>query len=202
MTRPSIWPMLGLAATTLALGLPAQAHTEVYTALLSGPAEDPPNASAGTGSVTVTFDLDLMTMRVQASFADLMGNTTAAHIHCCTAVAGTSTAGVASMTPSFVGFPLGVKAGSMDQTFDLTLASSYNPAFITARGGTVSGAFNALLGGVQGGNAYFNVHTSSFGGGEIRGFLAPVPEPGTWALMGLGVAMLAGVAARRPRQAA
>ena len=77
-----------------------------------------------------------------------------------------------------------------------------NAAFVTAKGGTVSGPFNARLGGVQGGNAYFNVHTSSFAGGEIRGFLAPVPEPGTWALMGLGVAVMAGVAARRQRQAA
>ena len=36
------------------------------------------------------------------------------------------------------------------------------------------------------GQAYFNIHTVNFGGGEIRGFLiTPVPEPGTLVLTGL-----------------
>jgi hypothetical protein len=34
---------------------------------------------------------------------------------------------------------------------------------------------------------YFNIHTSTFGGGEIRGQILPVPEPSAWALMGLGL---------------
>ena len=32
--------------------------------------------------------------------------------------------------------PLGVTAGSMNQTYDMTLASSYNPSYVTANGGT------------------------------------------------------------------
>ena len=44
---------------------------------------------------------------------------------------------MATRVPSFVGFPLGVTAGSMDNTYDLNLASSYNPAFVTDNGGTV-----------------------------------------------------------------
>jgi hypothetical protein len=36
------------------------------------------------------------------------------------------------------------------------------------------------------GKSYLNIHTTAFPGGEIRGFLTLVPEPGTFALLGLG----------------
>jgi hypothetical protein len=70
--------------------------------------------------------------------------------------------------------------------FDLTMASSYNPAFVTAEGGTVAGAEAALEAGLLAGETYINIHTSAFPGGEIRGFLAAVPEPSTWAMMLIG----------------
>jgi hypothetical protein len=38
--------------------------------------------------------------------------------------------------------------------------------------------------------AYLNIHTSTFPGGAIRGFLA-TPEPGTLALLDVGAAALA-----------
>ena len=181
-------------ARSLALGLlavggavAAQGHIQMYSATLSGAAEAPPNASPGTGSGLVTFDIDLVTMRVQASFTGLTGNSSAAHIHSATAVPGVSTAGVATQTPTFGGFPLGVTSGIYDRTFDMTQASSYNAAFITANGGTVSSALNALVFGLDNGRAYLNIHTSTFSGGEIRGFLTPVPEP-TGAFLTAGLA--------------
>jgi hypothetical protein len=113
-----------------------------------------------------------------------------AHIHCCTTDAGVSTAGVASQVPSYPGFPLGVTSGTYDQTSDLTQAASWNPAFVTANGGTTGTAFSALLAGLDAGKAYFNIHSSFAGGGEIRGFFA-VPEPSGLALLGSACAVLA-----------
>ena len=82
----------------------------VFTADLSGANENPPVVSAGTGMVIVTWDTATNLMTVNATFSGLNGNTTASHIHCC-AIPPTN-AGVATTTPTFPGFPLGVKAGT------------------------------------------------------------------------------------------
>lgn len=189
-----------LLAAGFALAQPALAHQQVYAAPLLGSSEIPAATTTGSGYAIVTFDFDLMTMRVQATFSGLVGNTTASHIHCCTASPGASNVGVATQTPTFVGFPLGVKADTYDHTFDMSLSSSYNAAFITAHGGTVSTAFNDLVAGLDNGNAYLNIHTSSFPGGELRALLVPVPEPETYALMLGGLGVLA-LGARRRRSA-
>ncbi len=188
------------ASTALLIAGPAAADVIVFSAPLSGAAEEPPNASPGSGLSTVTVDDLALTLRVQASFADLSGQTTAAHIHCCTALPGAGLAGVATTVPTFPGFPLGVSSGSYDQTFDMTLASSWNPAFLAANGGSTSTAFGTLFAGLEQGTAYFNVPSSAFPAGEIRGFLvAPIPEPQTYALMLAGLAAV-GAAARRARR--
>ncbi len=155
---------------------PVAAALIPYQISLSGANESPVNSSLGVGSGTVTIDTTLNTMTIVMSFSGLSGNTTAAHIHCCTVTAGTGTAGVATMTPSFTGFPLGVKSSSFSATYDLTVASSYNAAYITANGGTTGSAYTALSAGIAAGKAYFNIHTSVFGGGEIRAFLLPFPS--------------------------
>ncbi|MDF2900913.1 MAG: sorting domain protein [Phenylobacterium sp.] len=183
--------MLAIAACLSVAGA-AQAAT-VYTTTLAGSNENPPNASPGTGQSTLTINGDLMTL--QASFAGLLTGTTAAHIHCC--ASPPSNASVATPVPTFPGFPTGVTSGSYLQTFDLSLASSYNPAFVTANGG-VAAAQAAFLAGLAGGQAYLNIHTVGFAGGEIRGQYAAVPEPGTWALMITGFGLV-GAAARRRR---
>ena len=150
-----------------------------YSVNLTGPGESPPNASPGTGSATVITDDVANTLSViNVTFQGLEGTTTASHIHCCTASPFTGTAGVATMVPTFANLPLGVTSGDFSQVLDLTMTSAYNPAFVTANGGTAAGAEAALLGGLAAGEAYLNIHTTMFPGGEIRGFLTPGPIVG------------------------
>lgn len=152
--------------------------------------------SSGTGFATVVFDSTAHTLEVEASFSDLTGTTTVAHIHCCVDPPGT--VGVATYPGTFPGFPMGVTSGVyVSPTIDLTLASSYTAGFLNNfGGGTVAGAEAALLAGLLDGKAYFNIHTSFAPGGEIRGFLAPVPEPAALLLLAAGF----GAAAARRRR--
>jgi hypothetical protein len=188
---------LFLFGCVLATSSTVLAHTQIFTASLNSAAEEnPANTSPGTGAATLTLDLDLKTLHIAASFADLEGTTTAAHVHCCTTNPGTGGAGVATPTPTFPGFPSGVTSGSYDMTFDMTQASSYNGSFITANT-DIDGAFAKLSQGLLDGTAYLNIHSSRFGGGEIRGFFALVPEPTSLVVTLVGVLGL--TAARRRR---
>ena len=165
--------LLGLVAAA-SWSLPAAAHEVVYEANLSGGAVSPPSGSLGTGFVRITIDLDVLTMRVQASFSGLTGATTAAHIHCCLVQGGPANVVAATQIPAPASFPLGVTAGAYDQTLDISVASSYNPQFVTDHG-TLGDALDAMLNGLSGGTAYFDVHTSASAGGEIRGNLRSAP---------------------------
>ncbi len=156
-----------------------------YVAPLSGANENPPNASPATGLAFVTIDTIAHTLDFNVTFSGLTANATAAHIHCCVAPPGT--VGVATQTPTLTGFPAAT-SGTYVHTFDTTLTSTFNSSFVTANGGTAAGAEAALAAGLAAGRAYFNIHTSQFPGGEIRGFLTP--EPGTLMLAGAALAAL------------
>jgi hypothetical protein len=192
-------------ATSLMLPASATYATPItFQANLTGALEFPATGSPGTGFATVVLDPALHTMHVDVTFSGLIGFTTASHIHCClpSPFATGVNIMVATTTPTFPGFPLGVQSGTYSQDFDLTMASSYNPAFITSAfnpSGTIAGAEAALEAGIETGETYLNIHTgpppsgpppSGFPGGEIRGFLAPVPEPGSIFLLGSGLLVL------------
>jgi len=115
-------------ATLAAFVLAQAAYADIltYDATLLGTGEVPPTGSTGTGEATVIINTILQTMEVEIVFSGLEAPSTASHIHCCTTTPGTGTAGVATTTPSFVGFPLGVTSGSFNNTLDLTASSTYN----------------------------------------------------------------------------
>ncbi len=169
----------------------ASAAVYVFDAVLTGANEHNPNSSPGFGYSVVIYDDSANTLTVQALFAGLMGETTASHIHAPTAAPLTGEASVATTVPSFAGFPTGVTFGLYNNTLDLSSLDSYNPSFVTANGGTAQGAGEALVAALFENRAYLNIHTTAFPGGEIRGFLTLVPEPGSMALFALGAGALA-----------
>lgn len=182
------------AAALLLLGASAHAHTQSWFGLL-GPEV---SGATGSGSVFIEYDSDGNTLLIQTSFAGLSGNVSVAHIHCCTAVPGSGTAGVAIQPPSLTGFPVGGTSGFYSQVFDLAAASTWSATFVTASGGTTAAATARLVNAFDSGSAYLNIHSSTFPGGEIRSFVvSTVPEPSTYALMALGLATIGGLVRRR-----
>lgn len=174
----------------------ALADTLPYRSEMSGPQEEPPNASPGTSVATIIIDTTAHTMQLSIPFSGLTTFTTAAHIHCCTGTPGSGVAAPATTTPTLPEFPLGVTAGSYDMTMDLLAPSTYSADFLYNNGGTAAGAEAALLAGLAANTAYLNIHTTAYPAGEIRGFIALVPEPSTWLMMLAGLGAL-GMARRR-----
>ena len=166
-----------------ALSVIPSANAISFDTTLSGLNEVPPNASTGSGFATVDLIGNLLTVNV--TFTGLASPLLAGHIHCCSAP-GTNV-GVAV---GFSGLPAAT-SGTFMQTFDLTDAAVYSAGFLNNfGGGTAAGAQAALIAGMSGGMAYVNLHNSAFPGGEIRGQLATVPEPGSAAMLVMGLAGL------------
>jgi len=159
--------------------------------------------ATGSGSALLTWDDVAHTLAIEADWAGLSGTTTVAHIHCCTAVAGTGTASVAVTPNTLPGFPVGTSSGSYDVLLDLTDAATYTAGFFTGPGGgTAAGAEAALIQSFFDSTSYFNIHTNLFPVGEIRGFLTmqsvtELPEPNTYALLLLGLGAVAIARVRR-----
>jgi hypothetical protein len=153
------------------LGIAARAPAStIYTATLMGTNEVPPNASTATGFAEFTLDGNLLT--VNLTFSGLIGGpAAAAHIHCC-AAPGTN----ASVWVPYANFPMAT-SGSYSNTFDLS-------TFAFSGGGTEA----ALIAGLNNGTAYTNIHNSTFPGGEIRGQISAIPEPGILWLLSTGLA--------------
>jgi hypothetical protein len=184
--------VLVLLATLILPLAVAEAVSITFVTDLSGANEIPVVLSSGTGHVTAVLDTIAQTLLLNVTFSGLTSPDVAAHIHCCVPQPGNT--GVATTLPAFPGFPLNVTFGSYSQVLDLTSAGFYNTSlpngFVATHGGTVASAEAAFIAGLEGGQTYLNIHTLNFGGGEIRGTLARVPEPSALLLLGVGLAAM------------
>ena len=136
----------------------ASAQT-TFQAFLSGLGEVPPNASPATGFGTVVLNAVQTQITVNENWSGLSAPASASHIH--NAPPGVNGAVIFT----FAGVPAATAGAIPQQVFAITAAQ-------------VAQLFA--------GNMYLNIHTSVFPGGEIRGQLALVPEPGSLALLGAG----------------
>jgi CHRD domain len=149
-------------AVLLAAGLAASAcedatdGQEIFVTSLSGANEVPVRGTAASGSSQIVIDGDRVHYAVEI---DDINNVFAAHIH--TAAAG-------------VNGPVRVTFFNVPQTSPLSVSEKHILAEGTFTASNVSGiSFSDLLTAIRSGNAYVNVHTTAFPGGEIRGQLAP-----------------------------
>jgi len=138
----------GMLALLLAT---SSALAQVFTATLEGTQEVPPNASPATGSIQAV--LTGTQLVVTGSFAGLLANYTASHIH--NAPAGSNGSVVVGLTPQLSSTTSGDYLAASN-TFTLT------PAQVT---------------NLFAGNYYVNVHSTVLPGGEIRGQLRIHDEP-------------------------
>jgi hypothetical protein len=159
---------------TLALSAVAKADTITFTAVLSGANEVPARTTNATGMATLVVDMTTGKATLSVSFSGLTTGLTGAHIHCC--AGPTANAGV------IVDFGSQLTTGATSGSFT-------NYSFtLTAQ------QLNDLRNGLM----YVNIHSSTYPGGEIRGQLYAVPEPGTLLLLGAG--LLSAASALRKKQ--
>lgn len=173
------------AAALVALSGSSFAATRTYTFNLDPMQEVPPVASFAAGSMTITIDDVLGSISYSLAAFSLEGIYDKSHIHF--APAGSN---------GPVVYNLGANA---DAIGPLTIGTFVipNSLGITASGKGIDLTTAANINSKPW-EYYVNVHTTKFPDGEIRGQLAPIPEPATVALMLGGLAMV-GAAARRRR---
>lgn len=181
----------------LAFGRGAIAAPILFTAILTGAQENPPNASTATGvasfvlndaQTALTFEATIFGLDFGGQTPDTaLDNLLNAHIHAgLTGGPGTN----AGVVWGFIGAPF-----NDNNPNDVVVTP-----FASGVGGTVTGKWDAPEGNnttlaaqlpfILNGLSYINFHTTQFGGGEIRGQITQVPEPATLALLGIGVACL------------
>lgn len=157
---------------TIVAALAAQAQSS-FTVTLSG-ANERPTGNASTATASGTLTLTGSDLSYNISYSGLTANgLSGQHIH--GNADTTTTAGV-----------LFTLSGGVAGSTSGTLA------------GTITGLTAPQITSLQSQLWYVNIHTTpTFGGGEIRGQIVPVPEPGTLALVGLGGLGLFGALRRR-----
>jgi hypothetical protein len=180
-----------ILAIAVVLALPSHAAVFLWYGDLTGGQEIPPAATTADGFGSVRFDDVSNILTLYVGWQGLTGPGVQAHIHCCVAT-----------PPGNVGIALDLwltadprpASGVYFAEYDLDSQNPFRAAFTTANGGTALSAMQALMTAMNAdqGRSYYNIHTAVFPGGEIRGNLAPIPEPASVVAMisGLGLLLL------------
>ncbi len=121
-------------------------------ATISAAQEVPANASPATGSAIMLYDVAANTFDLIVSLNGLANSATASHVH--EAAAGVNGPVVTNLGP------------------DAAYVRSGNALRATFRGLTYGGDRRRLIRG----EAYYNIHSAQFPGGEVRGQLVPRPK--------------------------
>ncbi len=191
MKKSLLCLLLAVSAST------APAATIQYTLIGTGGAgllasNEPGSIVGGSGGEIlggITFDDVTNMLSINAGwgsangFTNLSSTVTASHIHGPTASVNGNDG-----------------TGNFKETAGVTF--TLIPTSTAASGGQFLAAVNSFpLSAVQAvalnnGRFYINVHTTNNGGGEMRGFIVPVPEPGSSLL---ALASLGGLLLRRRR---
>jgi CHRD domain len=151
------WAITAFAVSVLAA---APAHAERFSASLIGANEVPPINTAGSGDFRMTIRPDEITFSL--TFADLSSTLMAAHMHFAPSKVN---GGVMIWLCGGGGQPACPAATSGTITGTITAANVTGP---TAQG-IAAGDLDSALEAVRDGLSYANMHTTNFGGGEIRG---------------------------------
>lgn len=188
ITRPFL-RLLGIIFA--ALFASAVAGTAVagpmFVAPLEGTQEVPPVVTDASGVARFEFNDALTEMTYSLEVFDI-SNVTMAHIHL-------APLGVNGPVILWL-YPSAPPAELIPGLFNGLLASRTVTAADLV--GLLAGeSLTALYDEMVAGNTYVNVHTRQFPGGEIRGQIQRVSEPGTMVILGLGLAALAVMRRRR-----
>jgi hypothetical protein len=171
--------LLSALALLASLAL-AQAQT-TYTVHLDA-AQDGGGGRTGSGDGTLTLNAagNALTFN-NILWSGLSANSTLAHIHG-PAAPGVPAGVLYTLFPTYT--TVGGTSGAINGTMPLVA-------------GTGTFSLSQQLDQLNSGLWYINIHSTAFGGGEIRGQIVPVPEPSTWMIGSVGlVGLLLGMRRR------
>lgn len=167
----------------------ASAVSIPFVATLDGAQEVPPRTTTGSGSATglLTGDPGSYVFTYTINYGGLTGTIASPFAHIHNAPAGSNGPIVHDLDGANAAPIAGSTSGTI--TGDWRFDDASKP---------LTDALAMLL---IGGDMYFNIHTTAFPGGEIRGQLSAIPEPSAILLLAAGAAGLGVVAIRRRRDA-